>query len=52
MFYATPFKDNLIGPGVAKSEFGGFAVIPLDLIHLNITLDGRKFLKLSNYIFF
>ncbi|MES2615462.1 MAG: hypothetical protein V4591_08610 [Bdellovibrionota bacterium] len=30
MFYATPFKDNLIGPGVAKSEFGGFAVIPLD----------------------
>lgn len=29
MFYATPFKDNLIGPGIAKSEFGGFAVIPL-----------------------
>jgi hypothetical protein len=30
MFYATPFKDNLIGPGIAKSEFGGFAVIPLN----------------------
>lgn len=29
MFYATPFKNNLIGPGIAKSEFGGFAVIPL-----------------------
>ncbi|WP_186643616.1 hypothetical protein [Fluviispira vulneris] len=29
MFYATPFKDKLIGPGIAKSEFGGFAVIPL-----------------------
>lgn len=29
MFYATPFQDSLIGPGIAKSEFGGFAVIPL-----------------------
>ncbi|RDB35907.1 MAG: hypothetical protein DCC88_07615 [Spirobacillus cienkowskii] len=29
MFYATPFKNNLIGPGIAKSEFGGFAVMPL-----------------------
>ncbi len=30
MFYATPFKEDLIGPGIARSEFGGFAVIPLD----------------------
>lgn len=30
MFYATPFKNEIIGPGIAKSEFGGFAVIPLD----------------------
>ena len=29
MFYATPFQEQVIGPGVAKSEFGGFAVIPL-----------------------
>lgn len=29
LFYATPFQDNLIGPGIAKSEFGGFAVLPL-----------------------
>lgn len=29
MFFATPFQDQLIGPGIAKSEFGGFAVIPL-----------------------
>jgi hypothetical protein len=29
MFYATPYKNQLIGPGIAKSEFGGFAVIPL-----------------------
>ena len=30
MFYATPFQDNLIGPGIAKSFFGGFAVIPIE----------------------
>ena len=29
MFFATPFQNTLIGPGIAKSEFGGFAVIPL-----------------------
>ncbi|MCA2961620.1 MAG: hypothetical protein IOD12_15325 [Silvanigrellales bacterium] len=29
LFYATPFQETLIGPGVAKSEFGGFAVLPL-----------------------
>jgi hypothetical protein len=29
MFYATPFQNNIIGPGIAKSEFGGFAVIPM-----------------------
>lgn len=35
MFFATPFADNLIGPGIAKSEFGGFAVIPLNAIPIN-----------------
>lgn len=29
MFYASPFRDTLIGPGIAKSEFGGFAAIPI-----------------------
>lgn len=32
LFYATPFQNALIGPGVAKSEFGGFAVLPLTSI--------------------
>ena len=30
MFYASPFQENLIGPGIAKSFFGGFAVIPIE----------------------
>lgn len=29
MFYATPYRECVVGPGIAKSEFGGFAVIPL-----------------------
>jgi hypothetical protein len=29
MFYATPYANEVIGPGIARSEFGGFAVIPL-----------------------
>jgi hypothetical protein len=29
MFFATPYADTIIGPGIAKSTFGGFAVIPL-----------------------
>jgi hypothetical protein len=29
MFYATPYQEQLIGPGVARSEFGGFSVLPL-----------------------
>lgn len=29
MFYATAYRDCVVGPGIAKSEFGGFAVIPL-----------------------
>lgn len=35
MFYATPYADDVIGPGIARSEFGGFAVIPLDSIAVN-----------------
>jgi hypothetical protein len=29
MFFATPYANEVIGPGIARSEFGGFAVIPL-----------------------
>ena len=32
MFYATPFQNEIIGPGIAKSEFGGFSVLPLSAI--------------------
>lgn len=35
MFFATPFANELIGPGIAKSEFGGFAVIPIDSFPVN-----------------
>jgi hypothetical protein len=39
MFYATPFQDNLIGPGIAKSEFGGFAVLPLTSLAFDPWVD-------------
>ncbi len=29
MFYATPFKDKVVGPGIARSDFGGCAVLPI-----------------------
>jgi hypothetical protein len=32
MFYATPFQNEIIGPGIAKSEFGGFSVLPLTAV--------------------
>jgi|GEM_PF-6512364 len=32
LFFATPFQDSVIGPGVAKSEFGGFSVLPLGAV--------------------
>ena len=30
LFFATPYEEQLIGPGIAKSEFGGFAVLPIN----------------------
>jgi hypothetical protein len=30
MFFATDFRTQIIGPGIAASEFGGFAAVPAD----------------------
>lgn len=30
MFFATDFREQLIGPGIAVSEFGGFAALPAE----------------------